>query len=296
MTEDPFARHRADVEASVSSGDPEAIKRSYRDLGTYLYDAYADASEEPPLLSWPETAAVAARAVPESASRVLDAGCGPNPATAVALGRPGRVVVALDIGLGTVRLACATARARGVALLGVVADVEHLPLRSGAMDAVICDDTIEHVPDDRAVAAELARCLRTGGIAVVATPNRHGLQVLARRIKDRLRGRRLPPEAYYATASHLREYTPAELGLVLGHAFAVERWLTVGWPQSSTAERAYTRLVRVGPLRRFTRVVVAVARPRPTVGAGPARRGGGPAPWPDMPAAGVRGGGGRSTD
>lgn len=263
MTEDPFARHRADVEASVASGDPDAIKRSYRDLGGYLLDAYADGSEPPPVLSWPETASVAAAAIPAGAVRVLDAGCGPNPATAMAVARAGRVVVALDIGLGTVILARDVARAGGVTLHGVVGDVEHLPVRSGAMDAVICDDTIEHVPADRAVAAELARCLRPGGVAVVATPNRRGMLVTGRRARDRIRGRRRPPEAYFATPTHLREYTPAELGRVLDGPFVVERFLTVGWPPTSWPRRLASVAVRVRPLRGLTRVVVAVARPRP---------------------------------
>lgn len=263
MTDDPFARHRADVETSVASGDPDAIKRSYRDLGTYLLDAYGDGSEPPPLLSWPETAAVAAGAVPDGAIRVLDAGCGPNPATSIAVARPGRLVIALDIGLGTVRLARSTAGRLGVKLEGVVADVEHLPVRTGVFDAVICDDTIEHLPDDWAAARELARCLRPGGTAIVATPNRRSIQVLVRRTKDRLRGRRLPDQAYFATSSHLREYSPADLGRVLAPTFVVERFLTVGWPARTGADRLANYAIRFRPFRGLTRVVVAVARPRP---------------------------------
>ena len=265
--EDPFRRHRADVEASIRSGDPAAIKQSYRDLGSYLHDAYGDGDQVPPQLSWPETASVVAGAIPVRAVRILDAGCGPNPATAIAVHRPDRLVIALDIGFGTVCLACATGRARDCNLAGVVGDVEHLPLRRGSLDAAICDDTIEHVPDDRAVARELARCLRPGGVVVVATPNRWGLQVLARRMKDTMRGRRLPQHAYFATSSHLREYTPAELGRVLAEDFVVDRFLTVGWGASSLARRIASRVVRGGPLHTFTRVVVALGTPRLRSGA-----------------------------
>jgi SAM-dependent methyltransferase len=260
--DDPFRRHRAEVETSIRSGDPAAIKQSYRDLGSYLHDAYGDGDQMPPQLSWPETAAVVAGAIPPEAVRVLDAGCGPNPATAIAVHRPDRLVIALDIGLGTVRLACATGRARDRRLAGVVADVEHLPLRTGCLDAVICDDTIEHVPDDRAVVRELARCLRLRGVVVVATPNRLGLQVLYRRAKDRIRGRRLPPRAYFATSSHLREYTPGELGRLLAPDFVVDRFLRVGWAADSPAKRIANDVVRWWPFRLFTRVVVAVGTPR----------------------------------
>ena len=265
--EDPFQRHRVDVEKSMRSGDPDAIKQSYRDLGSYLHDAYGDGERIPPQLSWPETASVVAGAIPVRAVRVLDAGCGPNPATAIAVHRPDRLVIALDIGLGTVRLACATGRTRQCELAGVVGDVEHLPLRAGCLDAAICDDTIEHVPDDRAAVRELARCLRSDGVVVVATPNRWGLQVLARRVKDRIRGRRLSAPAYFATSSHLREYTPAELGGILADDFVVDRFLPVGWAGSSLAQRIASRAVRRGPLRTFTRVVVAVGAPRRGSGA-----------------------------
>ena len=46
-----------------------------------------------------------------------------------------------------------------------------------------------------------------GGRMVVATPNRHSLEVVYRKGRDLLRGRRQPASAYYAATSHLREYT-----------------------------------------------------------------------------------------
>ena len=54
-----------------------------------------------------------------------------------------------------------------------------------------------------------------GGRMVVATPNRHSLGVIRRKLADRLRRRRRPPSAYYAAESHLREYTWAEFERVL---------------------------------------------------------------------------------
>lgn len=49
---------------------------------------------------------------------------------------------------------------------------EDLPLPSGAYDAAVCWDVIEHVRDPRRVLAEIARVLRPGGSALVTVINR----------------------------------------------------------------------------------------------------------------------------
>jgi SAM-dependent methyltransferase len=259
---DPFARHAADVREWPVAGDPRMVKESYRRLGTYLDDRYGGGEDDPPVLSWPETAAAVTAAVPAGAERILDAGCGPNPAASHRLARPGRTIITLDIGLGTVALAVAGGRRAGATFCGVVADVELLPFRPGGFDAVVCDDTIEHVPDPAVAVGELAKSLRPGGVAVIATPNRHRLSVLTQRAGNRMRGRRPPASSYYAAGSHLREYTPRELEQLLGASFTVERFVPVGSSLTSPASRAAGWLVRRGPFRRFTKVVVAVAHPR----------------------------------
>ena len=258
---DAFSRHRADIDAAFASGDAEQIKAAYRSLGTYLEADTADDLDRVPVLSFGETTPVVAAEVPASAALVLDAGCGPNPALAIAIGSDqARTVVALDIGLGTARLAVAIARRAGVDLLPVVGDVERLPFRWGAFDAVVCDDTIEHLPDDRTGARELSRVTRARGTVIVATPNRHSLEVLWRKLTDRLRGRRHPASAYYAAESHLREYTPKELRAVLQPSLRVQRFSVVGW-QRGRKSRWATKLVQRKPFRAFTRTVVAVAEP-----------------------------------
>jgi hypothetical protein len=95
---------------------------------------------------------------------------------------------------------------------------------------------------------------------IVATPNRHSLEVLWRKLNDRLRGRRLPASAYYAAESHLREYTPRELAAVVAGSLRVQRFAVVGW-QRGRKGRLATKLVHRQPLRRFTRTVVAVTEP-----------------------------------
>ena len=258
---DAFSRHRADIEAAFESGDAEQIKAAYRLLGSYLEEDTADDLDRVPVLSFGETTPVVAAEVPAGAHLVLDAGCGPNPALAITIasGRV-RTVVALDIGLGTARLAVAVAQRAGVELLAVVGDVERLPFRRGAFDAVVCDDTIEHLPDDRAGAGELSRVTRDRGTVIVATPNRHSLEVLWRKLNDRVRGRRRPASAYYAAESHLREYTPRELRAVLAPSLRIEHFSVVGWERGRKSRLA-TKLVHLKPFRPFTRTVVAVTEP-----------------------------------
>jgi SAM-dependent methyltransferase len=52
----------------------------------------------------------------------------------------------------------------------VQADVCELPLRPGALDAVLSANLLEHVPDDVGALAELRRVLRPGARAVVVVP------------------------------------------------------------------------------------------------------------------------------
>ena len=49
-------------------------------------------------------------------------------------------------------------------------DVQHIPLKDGEMDAIICNHIMEHVEDDRLAMRELYRILRHGGWGVVLSP------------------------------------------------------------------------------------------------------------------------------
>jgi SAM-dependent methyltransferase len=264
VTEGPWwSRHAREVDEVLAGGDPSAIKRLYMNLGGFLEDDYRADVDAAPLLSRPETTAVVIRLLRNVRGILLDAGCGPNPAVAIALGREhGRTVVALDIGAGTVRLAVARAARAGVDLLGVVGDVEALPFRTRAFAGGVCDDTIEHLPDDDRGAHELGRVLTTRGRMVVATPNRHSLAVVGRKLADRLRRRHLPPSAYYAAESHLREYTWRSLARVLEPHVVLRAKSSVGW-SGGWRHRLASAAVSVPGLRWFSRMLVVVAEPRP---------------------------------
>lgn len=257
----PLARHQAVTPEVLAGGDPEAIKRLYVDLGRDFWEA--EGIDDVPVLSVPETHRVVESRLAGARGLVLDAGCGPNPALSIALGTtPDRTVVALDIGWGTVRVGREIAAGEGARLLGVVGDVERLPFRDGVFDALACDDTIEHLPDDAAGVGELARVLRPGGRAVLATPNRSDARVVRRKLRDRLRGVRRPDRAYYCSNSHLREYTWPEFERLARPAFRVRARYPVGWDRGWKGKVA-SAAVRVPPLRRLSQMIVVEAEPTP---------------------------------
>jgi SAM-dependent methyltransferase len=49
-------------------------------------------------------------------------------------------------------------------------DIQALTFADDAFDLVVCNHVLEHVPDDRAALAELARVTAPGGVAVVSVP------------------------------------------------------------------------------------------------------------------------------
>jgi SAM-dependent methyltransferase len=80
----------------------------------------------------------------------------PNRATRSRLkGRPG-LYVGVDL----------DARLRP-SLLG---DITRIPLADGCVDLLVCYHVLEHVPDDWAAMAEIARILAPGGVAIISTP------------------------------------------------------------------------------------------------------------------------------
>ena len=262
--QEAFEKHHAQTEAALASGDAATIKRLYVELGDLLDDAIGADADSAPVLSLPETGPVVLGLMRGVTGLLLDAGCGPNPAMSVALAREtDRTLVGMDIGFGIVRIARAVAERAGVPFLPIVADLEALPFRDGVFDGGVCDDTIEHLPDDVRGVAELARVLRTGGRMVVATPNRTSAAVLARKTRDRLAGRRLPPSTYYAATSHLREYTWPQAERLLRRSFRIRRRASVGWSDGGWKRSVATIATARGPLRRFARMIVAEVEPIP---------------------------------
>ncbi len=91
-----------------------------------------------------------------------------------------------------------------------------LPFADAEFDRVAVVDMLEHVPDDRAFAAELARVTRPGGRLVVNTPFRR---------ETRLRRLRHALGQTDEKHGHLRPgYDAEELRALLSPAFTVQSW------------------------------------------------------------------------
>jgi SAM-dependent methyltransferase len=100
--------------------------------------------------------------------QLLDLGCGHGMASVV-FARQGAQVTACDLSSGYLREAHARARANGVAVRFAQVDAEQLPFADAAFDRIWGSAILHHLDLPRA-AAELARVLRPGGIAVFCEP------------------------------------------------------------------------------------------------------------------------------
>ncbi len=112
-----------------------------------------------------------------------------------------------------------------------------------SIDVAISSHTIEHVPDDRKAINQLHVVLRSGGVALLNTPNR---KRLSRAIMEALTGDRKFP--YW---EHQREYTEPDLRrLLAGSEFKRYEIYPVAWGLHGGPVFCYlTRVPR--PLRRF---------------------------------------------
>ncbi|MEX2247396.1 MAG: class I SAM-dependent methyltransferase [Dehalococcoidia bacterium] len=131
-------------------------------------------------------------------ARVLDVGCGDG-RHAAASARRGNHTVAVDYDGATVLGARARLAHSGIDFL--VADAARLPFRDAAFDAVICTETLEHLPDDAAAIAEIARVLAPEGALHGAVPTH---------FTERLYWL-LSPGYRTAPGGHVRIYTPRAL-------------------------------------------------------------------------------------
>jgi len=109
--------------------------------------------------------------VPQSARRVLDAGCATG-AVGAALRRDlGAEVVGLEVDAQYAAEAAGRLDAVHVGDLEVLLADEDLVQRLGLFDVVIAADVLEHLRDPWTALARLAAMLEPGGAAVVSLPN-----------------------------------------------------------------------------------------------------------------------------
>ncbi len=127
----------------------------------------------------------------------------------------GRTVVATDLSLRSLSVTAArtTGRRGPGKVLPVLADITRLPFADSAFTSATSAETLEHVPDDRAAARELARVLAPGGVLVGTVP--------------------AGPSQWSAWddwAGHLRRYTRQTMAALLTGAGLQARAVTWGWP------------------------------------------------------------------
>jgi SAM-dependent methyltransferase len=143
--------------------------------------------------------------------RLLDAGCGEGRHCFGALER-GAQVVGLDLDFTGLRAAAGGLRnrARELGSLGemIQGNAFTLPFRDETFDKVICSEVMEHVHDYRAVARELARVTRPGGMLAVTIPTATSENLYLRTGDD----------YFESLGGHIRIFRPRELALGLAQA------------------------------------------------------------------------------
>ncbi len=138
-------------------------------------------------------------------SRVIDVGCGDG-RHIVEAARRGCFAVGLDYDADELRRARTRSGGQRVDL--VVGDASRLPFRDAVFDAVICTETLEHLPDDTGAMREIARLLRPGGTLLGAVPS-HFTELLFWRLSY----------GYWHTpGGHVRIYRPRSMVSQLAHA------------------------------------------------------------------------------
>lgn len=161
---------------------------------------------------------------------VLNAGAGAG-SLSVRLAALGLRVTSIDASPELCAFTRRALAARGLAEDNPVrpGDLQRLDLPSGAFDAVACGEVLEHLDDDRAGLAEIARVLRPGGVAVITVP--------------------AGPFRYDWTdrwAGHRRRYTPEGLRAAIENSgLGAEEVLAWGFPLTGLYHRqVYRRALR----------------------------------------------------
>ena len=166
---------------------------------------------------------------------VLEVGAGSG-YMAIELARRGARVIACDLTFASLERLARVAVEEGVGerVLAVCCTADRLPVEAGAIEAFVANGLLEHLPDDRAAAAEWARVCRVGAALMVAVPSSMSLVHLALRPVQWWRDRQV---------GHLRRYDAPELQRVLADWSLVSAVYTGHW---SKAWRVLANMTRIG--------------------------------------------------
>ena len=180
-------------------------------------------------------------------TRLLDVGCGTG-RHLLELSRYPGCLVGLDVARDDLRvlryMLLLTARERPLVaeIEAIQGDGERLPFADDLFDVVICTETLEHVPDDRAVLRELVRVLRRGGVLVVSVPDEYSERLLWR----------LSPRYRSHPGGHVRIYRRKDITTLLrasgAEPFAIQfrhSLESVRWLIHSVVDREWGKPGRV---------------------------------------------------
>jgi len=144
---------------------------------------------------------------------VLDLGCGAG-VEVVRFARAGARVVGVDIAESAVTLTRQNLEQQGLTAKVEVADGEKLPFPDASFDFVYAHGVIQYMNDDRALAREVHRVLRPGGLAMFQVYNRISwLNALSKVMKTPLE---------HEDAPELRRYSIGEFRSLLGQFSSVD--------------------------------------------------------------------------
>lgn len=102
--------------------------------------------------------------------RVLDCACGTGYGARM-LQEIGTAATVVGVDIEAEGVAYAMKNHRPSSVEFVCSSGDRLALEDNSVDAIISFETIEHVPDDRALISEFHRVLRSDGIVIISTPN-----------------------------------------------------------------------------------------------------------------------------
>ena len=133
----------------------------------------------------------------------------------ITIARSGATVVAADMSLRSLAVVDHRAAAAGLgdAVLPVVADITNLPFADGTFPSASSAETLEHIPDHRAAARDLARVLQPGGRLVGTVPADPGQW-----------------SDWDDWGGHLRRYRKPEMEALLADAGLEPEVVVWGWP------------------------------------------------------------------
>lgn len=170
---------------------------------------------------------------------VLDAGCGYGYGSRFLADCGADYVVGIDKDQKSIRLGKNWYRAKNLDF--IVADANHMPLRSNAFDVATSLEVIEHIRNCEDYLRQIQRVLITRGILVLSTPNKY--------FTDRTHLRPL---------HHVREFYPSTLRYLLGKHFSVLKLYGKSVRRDSTAlsppaigAQLRSAIARVGSIELF---------------------------------------------